>query len=218
MGGAVINKIREACGVEIKIPEQADVPADRNALCHVFVGGNVDGVDQAREVVTEIVESGFSPLTHPGVVREERDLDKFEKGFVIGKSGAEVNKIKETFKVRVSVQDDKAYVTGQKKDVANAMKHIHSLLIRDDVAKKIEALREKEAREAEAAAQAAADAEAAAKAEQEEEATGDNEEDGEDKDIEADETAKDESEEKDEEDEEDEKTDEEDEEDEEDDE
>lgn len=175
-GGCVVKKIKEAHGVEINLPKDTD----KNRRYRIYVAGEEGETDQAVTVIQEILEVGFSPLTHPGYSKEEVKLDHIEKGFVIGRGGTEIKKISETYSVKVNISDDKATILGLEGEVNGAVRYIKHLLESDEIAKKIEGLRKREQKAAEEAAAKAAAEEAARKAEQEneeetEEAAADNE-------------------------------------------
>jgi len=157
--GSVIKKLEETFRVKLKLPDASAAPS-RSAKMEALVAGSGDKVEACVQVVREILDNGFSPLTHPGTKRTEIDVDAFQKPFLIGKKGVEIKKVKEKFNVRVDLTDDgRTVVMGPKKQVDDALVHIADLL--KSVEEKVQANREKAEKVAAEAAAAKAEEEAA---------------------------------------------------------
>jgi len=126
--GSVINKIRSSFDVQVHLPDASSCQ-DKRAQVEAVVAGGAENVEKAVQVINEIIEFGISPLTHPGFVKVEIDVDNFQKPFLIGKKGVEIKKIKEKYSVKVDVPSDKnvAIIMGQKHKVAEAQAHIAQL-------------------------------------------------------------------------------------------
>merc|ERR1719215_165026 len=102
-----------------------------DAMVDVLVAGEKKDVDQAEQVITEIIRFGFSSLTHPGIVRETFEVDSFQKPFLIGRKGVEINKIRDTFHLRdidVPQEAGTCSLIGSKDQVAQAQKYIQKML------------------------------------------------------------------------------------------
>merc|ERR1719440_1803942 len=165
----------------MKLPEQS-ASVKKTDTVQAYVAGNADDVEKAAQVISEILDFGFSPVTHPGTERKQMKIDQFQKPFVIGKKGVEIKKVKDQFNVKVDIPQDLDIMTimGQSGDVRMAQEHIVMLLdtVEDKVQKKREEAERAAAEAAEAARLAEEEAKAAAEAEAEED--GDEEDEGED--------------------------------------
>lgn len=162
--GSVIKNLQDGLNVRVKLPDQSGAP--RNAMLDAYVAGEEDDVAKAVQVISEILTHGCHPLTHPGVVRVEIEVDQFQKPFLIGKKGSEVKKLRDNFDVRIEVGDSddaKTTITGHKSQVSAAERYIKELL--EGVEDKVQAKREQAEKAAEEAALKAAEEEAAAAAE-----------------------------------------------------
>lgn len=139
--GAVINDIKKATEVEIKIPE---VPkgdgkgsgkggADSGKKYKVEIIGDKDNVEKAKEIINAILMYGHHEVTHPDIVHEEMEIPQECYGFIIGRGGSELRHIQNNYEVKVNIPrqysvNDKVVITGLSSSVERTVKHINKLL------------------------------------------------------------------------------------------
>lgn len=95
--GATINALRDATGADIKMPNR-----DSESL-FVIVTGDADAVARATEAIEEIVEKGFSSITHPGWTSQVVQVPGNQLRNVIGPGGATIQGIQKETETKVEI-------------------------------------------------------------------------------------------------------------------
>lgn len=136
--GAIIIKIKEELSVEVNIPEGARKPAGAfgeekekkpEAKVKVSLAGEAVNVAKAKEVIESIIMKGCHPVTHPGQIAEEMDIDPENYRYIIGRAGSEMKHIQKNFRVKVVIPKEgslnsKVVIVGEEADVPRAVKYI----------------------------------------------------------------------------------------------
>ena len=96
----------------------------------------------ARNLILEITRHYHTPVTHPGIVHKEIDIDSKYFNFVIGAKGSEIKHIQANYKVSVHIPSEDTHhqhilVVGEPPNVDAAEKHILKLVekVSDDLIK-----------------------------------------------------------------------------------
>jgi len=137
--GAIIMKIKQELKVEIGIP--ATPPKDSKGWAKkkypITVAGSAEGVEKAKEVISDIVYYKHHPITHEGFVHEELEIEEWLWKFIIGPKGSEMRHIQNSFRVMVNIPRENwkdtganpnVLIVGQEIDVERAKKHIQKVL------------------------------------------------------------------------------------------
>jgi len=130
--GAVVRKIKDELGVEINFPETQKNAAPGKKY-KVTLAGSGQGVEKAKQVMTNIMMYSHDELTHPGQVHEELEIDNWAWRYIIGKAGSEMRHIQNNYKVKVIIPRenslvDKVLVVGEPNDVERAKVYIEKLI------------------------------------------------------------------------------------------
>merc|ERR1712176_1512637 len=138
--GAIIMELKKELKVEINIPQgiQKDSKGTWGKKKYpLSIAGSNENVDKAKEVIGDIVYYGHHPITHPGVVHEEMEIEEWTYRFIIGPKGSEMRHIQNSFKVNVNIPRDNyrdtgsnpnLLIVGEAGDVARAKKHIEKVI------------------------------------------------------------------------------------------
>ena len=101
-GGKIITRIKEALHVRINIADYKE----RAPMTRVMIFGPSDGVDKTRDVIKNICEKHYDPLTHPGFSHLSVQLNSgSEMGLVIGVRGSNRKHIESMSKCRIFIPD-----------------------------------------------------------------------------------------------------------------
>lgn len=135
--GAVIQKIKAECKVEIDIPSVPKNPPE-NKKFKISLVGSGEAVEKAKAVIESIVMYYHHEITHPGLVHEELDIQEWNYRFLIGRGGSEMRHIQNNYQVKVYIpragksMNPKVVVVGERKDVDRAMLYIEKMLWQAD--------------------------------------------------------------------------------------
>mmetsp|Transcript_41724 Transcript_41724/g.82555 ORF Transcript_41724/g.82555 Transcript_41724/m.82555 type:complete len:509 (+) Transcript_41724:111-1637(+) len=131
--GCVIRKIKEALDVQVSIPR--DVPKNPAAgkKYKVTLAGPNKSVEQAKEVINNIIMYYHDPITHPDQVHEELDVAGWQLSFIIGSKGSELRHIQNNYKVRMYIPREtsvnkKVVIVGDQYGVERAKAYVDKLL------------------------------------------------------------------------------------------
>jgi len=129
--GTYIRKIQEKTGARLQLPER-----DSNrAVISIF--GKPSETMAAKIALNDLINQGFSEITHPGWIAEEVDFPATSLGKLIGAGGAKIIEIQKLHAVKIDTpkRDDGKQpldiitIKGAKKNVDQAKEHISQLLI-----------------------------------------------------------------------------------------
>lgn len=149
--GKNINKIREATGVEIQLPDKTTLGNSKVANLTLFAPPG-PGLEQATRTINSLVARGWSRLTDPEMAAKYNDDDlarleikvpESKVGIIMGPKGARVIKIKEETGTQIEfpskVDDQKSknstmlvpcIITGGSKGVQRAKEAVEMLVQR----------------------------------------------------------------------------------------
>lgn len=140
--GATIRAIQDSTGARVVIPSSAPRPgdargADSDAPVKVILAGPKEGIAQAKQIITQITELYYHPVTHPGVVHVNLDIPEKYFNFIIGVKGSEIKHIQNNFKVSVKIPDrntvfQTVLVIGEHANCENAVRYINKLVTQVD--------------------------------------------------------------------------------------
>eukprot|EP01039_Chlorochromonas_danica_P003761 gene3761-4111_t len=138
-GGATIRTLQKHTDVKITVPSTPKTPQPDGKISKVKIGlaGRKEKVSQARALIKDLTKYYHTPITHPGVVHDELELDSKYFNFIIGAKGSEIKNIQNTHKVSVHIPNaDSAnpnlVIVGSEQGVAAARKHIEKIIDRVD--------------------------------------------------------------------------------------
>mmetsp|Transcript_80693 Transcript_80693/g.211832 ORF Transcript_80693/g.211832 Transcript_80693/m.211832 type:complete len:438 (+) Transcript_80693:92-1405(+) len=130
--GCVVKAIKKETGCEINFP---DVPKNSagNKTYKVMLAGSAVSVEKAKDIINDICTYYHHPVTHPGQVHEELDVEEWCLRFIIGKAGSEMKHIQHNWKVKVNVPreysaNQKVVIVGEKDPVERAKTYIEKLI------------------------------------------------------------------------------------------
>jgi len=142
-GGANIRAIQDQFQVRMQIPPTVSPSSREDGLLPVKIGvvGNKDRVALAKNLIKELTMYRHTPVTHPGMVHKEVEVDAALHRFIIGTKGSEIKHINNNFKVHVYIPSSapdawtkNILVVGEPANVDAAERYI--LKIVDDRTKK----------------------------------------------------------------------------------
>eukprot|EP00746_Dinoflagellata_sp_MGD_P161124 gnl/MRDRNA2_/MRDRNA2_88164_c0_seq1.p1 gnl/MRDRNA2_/MRDRNA2_88164_c0~~gnl/MRDRNA2_/MRDRNA2_88164_c0_seq1.p1 ORF type:complete len:408 (+),score=113.86 gnl/MRDRNA2_/MRDRNA2_88164_c0_seq1:115-1338(+) len=133
--GKVIRAIKEHLKVELsipKIPPNAKVREMTKKMKVGFAGKKAD-VEQAKQVVSDIVMYYHHEITHPGLVHEEMEIEQWQFPYVIGKGGSESRHIQNSYRVKMYIPNehaanDKLLIVGEALNVERAKRYVQNAL------------------------------------------------------------------------------------------
>merc|ERR1719277_593548 len=138
--GAIIMELKKELKVEINIPTgiQKDSKGTWGKKKYpLSIAGSNENVDKAKEVIGDIVYYGHHPITHPGIVHEEMEIEEWTYRFIIGPKGSEMRHIQNSFKCAVNIPRDNyrdtgsnpnLLIVGEAHNVSRCKKHIEKII------------------------------------------------------------------------------------------
>jgi len=131
-GGVVIRKIKDELGVAVKIPEAPKNPPAGKKY-KVMLAGKNTSVEQAKEVINEIMMYYHHPITHEGMVHEEIEVASWAYSYIIGKAGSELRHIQNNYKVKMNIPRDHSLnqhvvIVGEPHGVERAKVYVEKLV------------------------------------------------------------------------------------------
>lgn len=99
----------------------------------VSIAGNVDKVQEAKNIITELTKYYHTSVTHPGQVHAEICVPQTMYNYIIGARGSEIKQIQNNFKVSVYIPNvdsvtKNVIVVGDPEGVKAAEKHIQKII------------------------------------------------------------------------------------------
>lgn len=120
------------------IPPSAPRPgADRgenaDAPVRVGIAGTKEGIAVAKQIITQITEMYYHPVTHPGFSHLLVDVPEKYYNFVIGTKGSEIRHIQNNFRVSVKIPDrntlfQSVLIVGEATNCENASRYISKIV------------------------------------------------------------------------------------------
>jgi len=131
-GGVIIQKIKKELKVEVGIPQGTE-GAKPDKKFKVTLAGSAKQVEQAKEVINNIMMYGHDEITHPGVTHEELEVESWKYSFLIGKGGSELKHIQKNWDVKVNIPrpqsaNQNVLIVGDPANVARAKTYVEKVL------------------------------------------------------------------------------------------
>mmetsp|Transcript_41093 Transcript_41093/g.88679 ORF Transcript_41093/g.88679 Transcript_41093/m.88679 type:complete len:480 (+) Transcript_41093:99-1538(+) len=128
--GCIVRAIKDKLKVEINFQ---DVSKGSTKKGKVTLAGKTEDVEQAKQVINDIIMYQHHEITHPGWVHETVDVEEWAYRYIIGKAGSELKHIQHNWKVKVSIpREDSAFksvlVVGTPDSVMRAKAYIDKLV------------------------------------------------------------------------------------------
>jgi len=128
-GGATINKLRQMTGTEINLPDRDSEDT------FVSVMGQPADVQDAIKAIKELVEQGFSGLTHPNWTSKKVQVPRDQVGNIIGTGGSTIKRLEQETSSRINVPSTRdgdfitVTVSGDVADVPLCVIQIEALMV-----------------------------------------------------------------------------------------
>jgi chemotaxis protein histidine kinase CheA len=128
-GGSNIKKIQTEFDVKIKTPDRGSTSEQ------ITISGSKDNVKKAKSCIQQLIEHGFSNVTHEGFEVGEVPFPRSELRHLIGPGGQTIKSIQGDTKTKVKIpaedsENQNVQVIGPAVGVARAIKQISTLLER----------------------------------------------------------------------------------------
>lgn len=121
-GGQTVRLIQEKLKVKINLPER------NTADSTVTVLGDSANVQKAIECITELIEKGYSEVTHSGFVSETVEVPSGQMGSIIGTGGAMIKEIQDSTGAKLNTEGSTVVIVGERSQVTEAVNKITQLL------------------------------------------------------------------------------------------
>jgi len=99
-GGRNIKLIQTKTGARINLPE-------RGSDEKVTVVGDTEAVNAALKAIKQLVQSGFSDITHENYIQSEYEVSRDSLKTLIGPGGATIRGLQDSTSVRINIPSDK---------------------------------------------------------------------------------------------------------------
>jgi len=125
--GKTLKTIQAATGARINLPEKG------SSSKKVTIVGEKEAVKLAKSTLRQLLQDGFSPLTHEGWIKNEIEFPAEKFGILIGPKGQTIKSIQGNTKCRINLPEKNSKsnivsVCGAPAGVAQATKEILRLL------------------------------------------------------------------------------------------
>jgi rRNA processing protein Krr1/Pno1 len=127
--GINLRTIQDKCSVKINIPEKGSDTDD------VTIVGDAKDVAEALAAITQLMEQGFSEITHANYVKVDMEVQRDMLKVLIGSGGATIKSLQTTHSVQIAVSPDRSgdsstiTVLGALEEVTAARQAIALLLV-----------------------------------------------------------------------------------------
>jgi len=127
-GGENIKIITQETGAKIKMPDR---DSDSNT---VVIIGSTEAVQQAKAAIAQLIEKGFSDITHANHTMATITVHRDSIGTLVGTRGATIKKIQEECKVKINVPKSSdefiiCSLVGEASDIINCRIRIEAMLV-----------------------------------------------------------------------------------------
>lgn len=121
-GGQTVKLIQDKLNVKIKLPEK-----ETDDTTVTVTGDSPSDVRQALNCLQDLIDKGFSSLTHPDCVSDSIEAPG-QLGRVMGSGGATIREIQNSTGAKVNVDGTSLIIVGQPAQVAEAKAKILQLI------------------------------------------------------------------------------------------
>jgi rRNA processing protein Krr1/Pno1 len=128
--GLNIRAIQDFTGVKLAVPQ---VSRDHILPVKITVAGPKEKVQQAKDIILELITYFHTTVTHPGQVHVEMDVPVALYNYIIGSKGSEIKHIQANFKVAVHIPNadsrvKQVLIVGEPVGVKGAEKYIQKII------------------------------------------------------------------------------------------
>jgi rRNA processing protein Krr1/Pno1 len=123
-GGAHIKAITAHTGAQIKLPKRGDTQSGNDA---VVIIGSRDEVREAKLLIKELLETGITQVTHPGMIIGRMAFPFERVGWLVGHAGHTVKSIQGNTKTKITIPKtagQMVVIVGTQEGIAAAIKEI----------------------------------------------------------------------------------------------
>jgi rRNA processing protein Krr1/Pno1 len=120
--GQTVRLIQDKFKVKVNLPDRTT-----NDSTVTVLGDNAD-VQEALKCIADLIDKGYSEITHPGYVSETIEVPTNQLGSIIGTAGAIVREIQESTGTKINIEGTSVTVVGQQSQVTEAKNKIVQLL------------------------------------------------------------------------------------------
>jgi rRNA processing protein Krr1/Pno1 len=128
--GAIIRKMKEELGVEVKMP---NVDKNTPGRHPIKIVGEKEKCEKCKEVIESIMKYYHHEVTHEGQGHEELEVADWAYSFIIGRKGSEMKHIQNNWDVKVYIpretsENQNVVIVGAPGDAAKAKQYIEKLI------------------------------------------------------------------------------------------
>jgi rRNA processing protein Krr1/Pno1 len=122
-GGENLRLIREATGTNIDIPKRSEGEI-------VTISGSAEGIARAKRTLESLVKTGYSPITHPGMSKNDISVEERYHARLIGPKGSHSRALQDATNTTIKLpsKGTKVSIVGEPKDIALAKQYIQQLV------------------------------------------------------------------------------------------
>lgn len=125
-GGSTLRTITDATGCEIELPKEGGMRTD------TLISGSPEGCARARKAISQLLEKGYSDITHAGTTDQKIAVPDNKRSVLIGARGATIQMLQDKLNVKINMpekgSDDDVSVVGDDSAVKEAMSAIKQLI------------------------------------------------------------------------------------------
>jgi len=133
-GGKFVQEIQQRTGAKINLPKKGSSDTT------VGIVGRPQDIEAARTAIQDLLDQGYSSVTHPGWIKEEVEFPNELLGRLIGDKGATIKTISEKFGVRIDTprkdepqtRQDVIFIKGTPSKIELTKKYILEHLFNDE--------------------------------------------------------------------------------------
>jgi len=127
-GGENIKTITKETGAKINMPDR---DSDSNT---VTITGSSEAVQQAKKAIAQLMEKGFSDITHANHTMATITVHRDSLGTLLGTRGATIKKIQEECRVKINIPKSndefiQCSLVGEASDIINCRIRIEAMLV-----------------------------------------------------------------------------------------
>jgi rRNA processing protein Krr1/Pno1 len=123
--GATLNLIQEGTGCRIDIPKK-----DEGEI--VKITGSTEGIQRAKATIESLIKTGFSPITHPGMSKNEISVEEKLRPRLVGKKAQNLHALQDATNTVINLpqqgKGNKVSIIGTPQDIAQCKALIKQLL------------------------------------------------------------------------------------------
>lgn len=125
-GGSTLRTITDATGCEIELPKEGGIRTD------TLISGSPEGCARARKAISQLLEKGYSDITHAGTTDQKIAVPDNKRSVLIGPRGATIQMLQDKLNVKINMpekgSDDDVSVMGDDGAVKEALSAIKQLI------------------------------------------------------------------------------------------